>query len=304
MAIDQSITPPVEGRPFRDHEGYLVAPEGGVWSCRDRQGRLTDRWHRLAPHADSKGYLRVGLRKSSVKHDFPIHHLVLEAFVGPCPEGMECCHSPDRNPGNNRLDNLRWDTPKGNQADKVLHGTQTRGGDHPGARLTEDQVVEVIGRARRGEAYRAIAKRLGVAPATISQITLGKTWAHVDRGGPIPQRRTGAKLTEAAVVEILAMARRGVTQTAIAGEFRVDRTNIVAILAGKTWKDIDRGPEPFPRRYGNARLDEEKAREIRALVASGQSRRGVAEEFGVSTATVDSIVTGKAWREVPPTRSP
>ena len=51
-----------------------------------------------------------------------IHRLVLKAFVGPCPSGMEACHNNgDRT--DNRLVNLRWDTKSANAFDRVRHGT-------------------------------------------------------------------------------------------------------------------------------------------------------------------------------------
>ena len=52
-----------------------------------------------------------------------VHRLVLAAFIGPCPPGMVCRHFPDRNPRNNRLDNLSYGTPTQNSQDKVVHGT-------------------------------------------------------------------------------------------------------------------------------------------------------------------------------------
>lgn len=51
-----------------------------------------------------------------------VHLLVLAAFVGPRPEGMEGCHN-DGDPYNNHVSNLRWDTPSGNQRDRLVHGT-------------------------------------------------------------------------------------------------------------------------------------------------------------------------------------
>lgn len=51
-----------------------------------------------------------------------VHILVLTAFYGPCPEGMEGCHH-DGDPLNNRLGNLRWDTHVGNVSDSIRHGT-------------------------------------------------------------------------------------------------------------------------------------------------------------------------------------
>jgi hypothetical protein len=51
-----------------------------------------------------------------------VHSLVALAFLGPCPEGLECCHW-DGDPGNNRPGNLRWDTSSANLLDRQRHGT-------------------------------------------------------------------------------------------------------------------------------------------------------------------------------------
>ena len=65
-------------------------------------------------------YVRLSLDgKSRIRY---VHTLVLEAFVGPRPEGMECCHN-NGDCHDNRLENLRWDTPKANGEDMVKHGT-------------------------------------------------------------------------------------------------------------------------------------------------------------------------------------
>jgi hypothetical protein len=51
-----------------------------------------------------------------------VHRLVLEAFVGPCPDGCECRHL-DGNSRNNALSNLAWGTSGENKLDEVRHGT-------------------------------------------------------------------------------------------------------------------------------------------------------------------------------------
>lgn len=51
-----------------------------------------------------------------------VHRLVLAAFVGPCPEGMEVRHV-DGNPRNNHVGNLAYGTHSENERDKVRHGT-------------------------------------------------------------------------------------------------------------------------------------------------------------------------------------
>jgi hypothetical protein len=74
----------------------------------------------LRAHSVSKGHLRVKLRQGQ-ETKFFVHTLVLTAFVGPCPQGMECRHL-DGNPANNRLGNLKWGTPEENWADRRRHG--------------------------------------------------------------------------------------------------------------------------------------------------------------------------------------
>jgi hypothetical protein len=50
-----------------------------------------------------------------------VHQLVLEAFVGPRPDGYQACHN-DGSRTNNHVSNLRWDTVSANAYDRVDHG--------------------------------------------------------------------------------------------------------------------------------------------------------------------------------------
>ncbi len=54
-------------------------------------------------------------------YNYKVCALVLKAFVGPRPHGMEACHN-NGDSTDNRLENLRWDTPSANNYDLVLHG--------------------------------------------------------------------------------------------------------------------------------------------------------------------------------------
>lgn len=67
------------------------------------------------------GHRTVSLRRPGIQKTFYVHRLVLEAFVGPCPEGMEACHG-NGDPGDNRIENLRWDTRFANVHDMLGHG--------------------------------------------------------------------------------------------------------------------------------------------------------------------------------------
>ena len=76
------------------------------------------------------GYLHVVLMSDGkTRCNRTVHRLVLEAFVGLRPEGMQACHN-DGDPHNNALSNLRWDTPASNNADKKAHGTWQGGANH------------------------------------------------------------------------------------------------------------------------------------------------------------------------------
>jgi hypothetical protein len=77
----------------------------------------------------SRGHLYVDLYKGNGRGHkrFFVHRLVLEAFVGPCPPGMQCRHFPDSNPVNNWVNNLQWGTQSENEVDKKTHGTSNDG---------------------------------------------------------------------------------------------------------------------------------------------------------------------------------
>jgi predicted XRE-type DNA-binding protein len=102
------------------------------------------------------------------------HRLVLTAFIGKCPKGMEGCHN-DGNPFNNHIDNLRWDTPKNNHADKVKHGTTNRGEKCAKAKLTIEQVNAI---RQDNRLQKEIAKEYGVQQSLVSRIKNNVRWQH------------------------------------------------------------------------------------------------------------------------------
>jgi hypothetical protein len=71
----------------------------------------------LSPFPDRDGYLQVNLSRRTHK----VHRLVLQAFVGPCPPGMECLHDNDVKT-DNHLENLSWGTSSANKFDAVRNG--------------------------------------------------------------------------------------------------------------------------------------------------------------------------------------
>jgi HNH endonuclease len=189
MPVDDLSTR-VEYRQIERLLGYRFGDDGSAWSCWKRvktsgQGKgrrgwigvLTEEWRRLSP-SPSVGYWSVSLRGHEPGRfkSYGLHCLILEAFVGPRPSGgMECRHK-DGDRKNNRLENLEWATPKVNNADKKLHGTETAGERHPMAKLTWAAVSEIRRLRAEGVTVIALAKRFGVATSNIYLIVGGKAW--------------------------------------------------------------------------------------------------------------------------------
>lgn len=132
----------------------------------------------LRPQPDAAGYPKVALRGEGKITLAYVHRLVLEAFVGPCPPGMEARHR-DGNPANNRADNLCWGTHAENIADRRRHGTAPLGERSGTAKLTEAKVREIKQRLAAGASQHPLAREFGISRSLIQAIKAGKVWAHV-----------------------------------------------------------------------------------------------------------------------------
>jgi hypothetical protein len=108
-----------------------------------------------------------------------VHNLILAAFVGPRPKGMQACHN-DGDTTNNRLGNLRWDTPKANMRDRDDHGRTARGERAHRAKLNPEKVRTIRARhARGGVTMAALAREYGVTFNAIRCIVNRQSWKHV-----------------------------------------------------------------------------------------------------------------------------
>lgn len=117
----------IEWREIPETNGnYFASDDGQVWS----RPRQYSKGGVLKPWQDAKGYVWVALSVAGKLRKSRVHRLILETFVGPPSNGLECRHL-DGDPSNNRLDNLVWGTRSENTYDKVRHG------NHPIAARTQ-----------------------------------------------------------------------------------------------------------------------------------------------------------------------
>ncbi|AYF27535.1 hypothetical protein CSH63_08845 [Micromonospora tulbaghiae] len=167
MTTNNEIWKPVTG-----YEGlYEVSNQGRVRSL--RFGAFKRKSPKvLAGSSHPDGYRVVRLYRDSSGKTVLIHRLVIEAFLGKIPAGMQVCHQ-NGIPSDNCLDNLRVDTPSGNQRDRATHGTT-------GRTMTELDVKQCKIFLDAGTvSTKELAEGYGVSPSMIRQIATGKTWKQV-----------------------------------------------------------------------------------------------------------------------------
>lgn len=169
-----------EWRPVVGYEGFYevsslgriksverIVPNGRGGCKRMKAKFLTPNGHR------SQRYLSITLSKESRVKRLSVHRVVLEAFIGPCPDGMEALHG-DGGPYDNRLQNLRWGTRTENCNDKWAQGSMPHGELHHKTTLNKCQVLAIRQDKRP---LSEISKEYKISKSCISAIKNKRTWA-------------------------------------------------------------------------------------------------------------------------------
>lgn len=122
-----------------------------------------------------KGYGRINLKGQSQV----VSHIVCKDAHGepptPLHEAAHSCGNGHMGCVNKR--HLSWKTPAENEADKLTHGTSTRGERHPFAKLTEEEVRLIY---RDPRIHEVIAAEYGVSAPTVSNIKCRRSWSWLD----------------------------------------------------------------------------------------------------------------------------
>ena len=126
------------------------------------------------PYAAKNGYGVMGHNGKTVL----VSRRVCEEVNGPPPTPD---HHAAHSCGKGHLGcvtkrHLSWKTPYGNNQDKLVHGTVSRGSRNGTSKLTEKQVIEIMS-LKGASALPTIADRFGVSKQTISEIHCGTRWA-------------------------------------------------------------------------------------------------------------------------------
>lgn len=126
------------------------------------------------------GYWAVRLFRDGKGKMLRVHRLVLEAFIGSCPDGFTGNHM-NGNKDDNRVVNLEWVTQLENTRHAFSIGLHRRGKGDRGhnARLKRGEVWLIKKLLLGGVSQSVIAKMFRVSDTHITRIKQGVTWGDV-----------------------------------------------------------------------------------------------------------------------------
>jgi hypothetical protein len=171
-----------EWRPVVGWEGwYSVSSFGRV--RREKAGRTAHAGRVLAGYNyEKRTYHRITLYRDYEQRNLAVHRLVVEAFIGPIPDGKQVNHI-DCNPRNNHLENLEIVTPKENIQHALINGLIRRGETHSNTDLTERDVLLIRLLHSLSVDRHKVAAIFGISAQSVSQIVAGRRWKHISEEG-------------------------------------------------------------------------------------------------------------------------
>ena len=125
-------------------------------------------------------YAHVYLHGKAGKRHISIHRLVALAFLGEPPSRAHQVAHNDGNPRNNHYTNLRYATPRENNADKIRHGTLPRGEKAGPSKFTGTMVRQVRVLAAKEVPQEIIAEIFETLQSHIGRIVRQELWGHVE----------------------------------------------------------------------------------------------------------------------------
>lgn len=130
----------------------------------------------VSHHRNRSGHVRV-TSKGHSRIQRMIHRLVWEHYNGNIPPGKCVMHTCD-NPACVNIKHLTLGTVEENNRDRASKLRSARGERNGRARLTEDQVKEIIINKGSLDISR-LSDKYQVSHSTIKRIKNGSTWRHV-----------------------------------------------------------------------------------------------------------------------------
>lgn len=205
-----------------------------------------------------------------------VHRAVLSAFVGDCP-GAHACHN-DGDPRNCSLENLRWDTAKGNHADRWEHGTMHH-------TIPREERKSIYARYQAGEAQKVLAEEYGVDPSTI-----GFNIRRYCEDHGLTRRDPRAKrIPDGDVAQVYRRYESGETLASIGDSYDgLSQTQVLRRI--QKWHMAEFGKPLPPRTKRVTKRVQIDEIEVLRRIRMGESQRSIAADLGVSTGPIRRIL--------------
>jgi len=156
---------------------YKVSNIGDVYS------EKYNKFKKLKPRLNSKGYLYVNLCVKGKYSSKIIHRLVAEHFVEGYEEGLVVNHK-DGNKTNNHYSNLEWCTLSENSKHSFFNGLSklpyTSGESNGFSKLKNEDVLKMRELYKNGSSIEDLNLKFNICKRHIRDIVSGKRWSHLN----------------------------------------------------------------------------------------------------------------------------
>lgn len=157
-------------------ESYEVSSKGRIRRIRASRGTRAGKIRRQGK--TGTGYPSVSLYGVGCKRvSCMVHRLVVEAFLGPIPDGMAVNHK-DGIKSNNSIENLEVVSYKENSRHALAMGLIRMGSRRSDTKLNEEQVKLIRTELYPKMTQERIAEMFGVSRRAIGYILKGRTYHH------------------------------------------------------------------------------------------------------------------------------
>ena len=156
--------------------GYYISRRGHLYSRFEKSGLLTPRWdnktgyrpkkwRKLTPNHSQKGYLFKQIVINGKSKAFYLHRLVALVYLPPVGNSdiLEVDHI-DNDVKNNRVENLRWVTPKEN----VRHIFES--GNRKNLKMLPSIISELERQYKSGVSIAELTRKFQVGRTTVRKI--------------------------------------------------------------------------------------------------------------------------------------
>lgn len=254
-------------------------------------------WEWVA-YKDIGGYGIIAVNKITQK----AHRVSWILHYGEIPDGMFVLHKCD-NPACVNPDHLFLGTQQENIQDMVNKKRHSRHESHRSAKLTRQDVKDIIELRRQKISMRKIADMYNITNCTVHSICQGIAWREVTENNvdDIKNMHLGHKFDTAKLPQVIELVQTDKTTKEIAEQFGVSDRELTHIIQTQILTDDSLDSETIKlikRKRTRLYITEEMVKKIMADFASGMSKRAIQRKFGLSSSFIHKLFAGQVWRHV------